>query len=152
MEASRSTIIKSLLAREGPKTMNQLFVALHKGFPQQFKGMSRHKFKRVYLRNLKEFSHIKVKPVRDPEVLQKLREDPDSRVGMTDKDAWLFSIDESLAAKYQSGQVDLAVDHNQILDLIGAERAKSRDFWEGNTNTPHDWKAALEAAGHKTSL
>ncbi|KAJ1931071.1 hypothetical protein FBU59_006839 [Linderina macrospora] len=152
MEASRSTIIKSLLAREGPKTMNQLFVALHKGFPAEFKGLSRHKFKRVYLKNLKEFKHIKVKPVRDPETLVRLRTDPDSRVGVTDKDAWLISIDESLAVKYQTGQVDLAVDHKQILSRIETERSKSKDFWEGKTNTPHDWKAALEAAGHKTSL
>ncbi|KAJ2381819.1 hypothetical protein H4S02_006047, partial [Coemansia sp. RSA 2611] len=73
IEASRSTIIKSLLSREGPKTINQLYVALHQTFPDNFKGMSRHRFKRVYLKNLKEFKHIRVKVSRDPELLDKLR-------------------------------------------------------------------------------
>ncbi|KAI8324863.1 hypothetical protein GQ54DRAFT_41483 [Martensiomyces pterosporus] len=152
MEASRSTIIKSLLAREGPKTMNQLFVALHKSFPEQFRGVSRHKFKRVYLRNLKEFQHIKVKPCRESELLEKLRADPESRVGHLDKVAWLIHIGDSLAPKYTSGSVDLNTSHKTILDRIETERAKSKDFWEGRSNTPHDWRAVLEAAGHKTTL
>ncbi|KAJ2063164.1 hypothetical protein GGI17_001900 [Coemansia sp. S146] len=151
-EASRSTIIKSLLSREGPKTINQLYVALHNSFPDNFSGMSRHKFKRVYLKNLKEFKHIKIKVHRDPELLEKLRNDPDSRVTPTDKEAWMVEVADSLARKYLTGDVDLGVNHKEILDKINSERAKSKDFWEGKTNVPHDWRAVLKAAGEKTSL
>ncbi|KAJ2464537.1 hypothetical protein EV174_006796 [Coemansia sp. RSA 2320] len=127
-------------------------MALHTSFPENFKGVSRHKFKRVYLRNLKEFKHIKIKVCRDPEILQKLRNDPESRVGPTDKDAWLIEIEDSLARKYLTGDVDLGVNHKDILSKITSERAKSKDFWEGKNNTPHDWRAVLNAAGHKTKL
>ncbi|KAJ2879199.1 hypothetical protein IWW38_006163 [Coemansia aciculifera] len=151
-EASRSTIIKSLLTREGPKTINQLYMALHTSYPDNFKGMSRHKFKRVYLKNLKEFKHIKVKVCRDPDVLEKLRNDPESRVSTTAKEAWMIEVEDSLARKYLSGDVDLGVNHKQILDKINSERTKSKDFWEGKTNVPHDWRAVLNAAGEKTSL
>ncbi|KAJ2811504.1 hypothetical protein H4S07_002023 [Coemansia furcata] len=151
-EASRSTIIKSLLSREGPKTINQLYVALHKSFPDNFQGMSRHKFKRVYLKNLKEFKHIKIKVHRDPDLLEKLRNDPESRVTLTDKEAWMIEVEDSLAKKYLTGDVDLGVSHKVILEKINTERAKSKDFWEGKTNVPHDWRAVLKAAGAKTSL
>ncbi|KAJ2905814.1 hypothetical protein GGI21_004122 [Coemansia aciculifera] len=151
-EASRSTIIKSLLTREGPKTINQLYMALHTSYPDNFKGMSRHKFKRVYLKNLKEFKHIKVKVCRDPDVLEKLRNDPESRVSTTAKEAWMIEVEDSLARKYLSGDVDLGVNHKHILDKINSERTKSKDFWEGKTNVPHDWRAVLNAAGEKTSL
>ncbi|KAJ1877480.1 hypothetical protein H4R99_007289 [Coemansia sp. RSA 1722] len=152
MEASRSTIIKSILVREGPKTINQLFLAAHKSFPEQFKGVSRHKFKRVYLKNLKEFKHVEIKPVRDPEALEKLRQDPDSRVTIAKKEAWLVRISERLIAKYESGQVNLDTSHKDILKKIEQERSKSKDFWAGNTNKPHDWRAVLEASGHKVGL
>ncbi|KAJ1721475.1 hypothetical protein LPJ53_004010 [Coemansia erecta] len=152
MEASRSTIIKSILAREGPKTINQLFLAAHKAYPEQFKAISRHKFKRVYLKNLKEFKQIIVKPLRDPELLAKLREDPESRVTGTRKEAWVVTISESLMQKYLSGEVDLSKSSTEIVETIEKERSKSKDFWEGNSNTPHDWRAILEASGHKTSL
>ncbi|KAJ2492889.1 hypothetical protein IWW37_001061 [Coemansia sp. RSA 2050] len=152
IEASRSTIIKSLLSREGPKTINQLYVALHQTFPDNFKGMSRHRFKRVYLKNLKEFKQIRIKVCRDPELLEKLRNDPDSRVTASDKEAWLIEVAESLAVKYLAGQVDLGVNHKNILEKINTERSKSKDFWEGKTNVPHDWRAVLKAAGEKTSL
>ncbi|KAJ1824061.1 hypothetical protein LPJ60_001050 [Coemansia sp. RSA 2675] len=152
IEASRSTIIKSLLSREGPKTINQLYVALHQTFPDNFKGMSRHRFKRVYLKNLKEFKHIRVKVSRDPELLDKLRSDPESRVTASDKEAWLIEVAEPLAVKYLTGQVDLGVNHKDILEKINTERSKSKDFWEGKTNVPHDWRAVLKAAGNKTSL
>ncbi|KAJ1906084.1 hypothetical protein LPJ71_004389 [Coemansia sp. S17] len=151
-EASRSTIIKSLLSREGPKTINQLYVALHNSFPDNFKGMSRHKFKRVYLKNLKEFKHIKIKVHREPELLERLRNDPESRISVTDKEAWMVEVADSLARKYLSGDVDLGVNHKEILDKINSERTKSKDFWEGKTNVPHDWRAVLKAAGEKTSL
>ncbi|KAJ2743581.1 hypothetical protein GGI20_003641 [Coemansia sp. BCRC 34301] len=151
-EASRSTIIKSLLSREGPKTINQLFMALHTSFPENFKGMSRHKFKRVYLKNLKEFKHIRIKVHRDPDLLERLRNDPESRVTATDKEAWMVEVEDSLARKYLTGEVDLSVNHKQILDKIHTERARSKDFWEGKTNVPHDWRAVLNAAGEKTGL
>ncbi|KAJ2859392.1 hypothetical protein FB639_005788, partial [Coemansia asiatica] len=146
MEASRSTIIKSILVREGPKTINQLFTAAHKSFPEQFKGVSRHKFKRVYLKNLKEFKHVEIKPVRDPEVLEKLRQDPESRVTAAKKEAWLVRISDSLITKYESGKVDLGTSHKNIIEKIEQERSKSKDFWAGSTNKPHDWRAVLEAS------
>ncbi|KAJ1829532.1 hypothetical protein LPJ56_000294 [Coemansia sp. RSA 2599] len=152
MEASRSTIIKSVLVREGPKTMNQLFEAVHKSFPEQFKGVSRHKFKRVYLKNLKQFKQIEVKPERDPEVLEKLRMDPESRVTGARKEAWLIRVPQSMIAKYESGEVDLNKSHKSIVETIEQERSKSKDFWTGNSNKPHDWRAVLEASGHKVNL
>ncbi|KAJ1827834.1 hypothetical protein LPJ73_005855, partial [Coemansia sp. RSA 2703] len=118
----------------------------------QFKAVSRHKFKRVYLKNLKEFKQITVKPLRDPEFIAKLREDPESRVSPTKKEAWVVTIAESLMEKYLSGEVDLNKSSAGIVDTIEKERSKSKDFWEGNSNTPHDWRAILEASGHKTSL
>ncbi|KAI7834986.1 hypothetical protein BX661DRAFT_168168 [Kickxella alabastrina] len=152
MEASRSTLIKSLLAREGPKTINQLFTSVLKTFPSEFQGVSRHKFKRIYLRNLKEFKQVAVKPERDPDALAKLRLDPESRITATDKIAWMVQLADPLMNKYLSGEVDLTKNHNTILKTIDMERAKSKDFWEGKSNTPHDWRAVLEAAGQKTSI
>ncbi|KAJ2478014.1 hypothetical protein IWW47_006149 [Coemansia sp. RSA 2052] len=127
-------------------------MALHNSFPDNFHGMSRHKFKRVYLKNLKEFKHIKIRVHRDPDLLERLRNDPESRVSPTDKEAWMIEVEDSLACKYLRGDVDLGVNHKQILDKIDVERSKSKDFWEGKTNVPHDWRAVLKAAGEKTSL
>ncbi|KAJ2783230.1 hypothetical protein H4R18_001831 [Coemansia javaensis] len=152
MEASRSTLIKSFLAREGPHTIGQLYEALTTRFPQQFGSVSRTKFKAVYLKNMKEFGQIKVKPCRDDAVLAKLREDPTSRVTSMREVAWLVSVNEDVAAKHLSDDIDLSVSHKSIVEQVDRETTRSKDFWTGKTNKPHDWRAALKAAGHKTSL
>ncbi|KAJ2718369.1 hypothetical protein GGI07_005788 [Coemansia sp. Benny D115] len=151
MEASRSTIIKTILARQGPKTAQQLFLAAKNGFPNEFGQVSRSKFKNVYLKNLKEFKHIVAKPVRDPELMKKLLEDPESRAA-GNNNVFVYKICENIAAKYMSGEVDLLKSSIKIVDAIDAEKAKSKDFWEGKTNTPHYWKSVLEAAGEKVKL
>ncbi|KAJ2324602.1 hypothetical protein IWW51_003195 [Coemansia sp. RSA 2702] len=152
IDASISTIIKTVLAQTGPQTRHQLFARVNKMFPQEFKNMSRHKFKSVYITNLKEFKQIREKPTRDPEVIEELAKDPDSRVKSGQTDVWVISMEDAAATKYTSGSVDLATSHNKIQKAIDRERTKSRDFWEGKSNTPHDWKAILESSGQKTSL
>ncbi|KAJ2163148.1 hypothetical protein GGF46_000077 [Coemansia sp. RSA 552] len=152
MEASRSTIMKSILAREGPKTIQQLFVAVKKSFPEQFEEVSRHKFKNVYVKNLKGTQQIQVKPQRDPEALKKLYMDPDSRVTSGQKVAWVLRLNDNIAAKYQEGEISLDTSAKSIVERIDEERSKSKRFWEGATNTPHDWRAALKARGDKTHL
>ncbi|KAJ1995810.1 hypothetical protein GGI25_000314 [Coemansia spiralis] len=149
LDASRSTIIKSILAREGPKTLSQLYEALVETFPEQFGNISRNKFKRVYVKNLKEFKQIIVKPLRDPEALEALRKDPKSRVTSARREAWMVSVSEATASKFTAENSEL--DNNQagILDKIESARLKSKGFWEGKTNTPYDWRSILKASGAK---
>ncbi|KAJ2345859.1 hypothetical protein IWW50_003193 [Coemansia erecta] len=152
ISASVSTIIKSILARTGPQTQHKLFAMAHESFPNEFSGITRHKFKSIYIRNLKEFKQIVIKPCRDAEIIEKLAVDPDTRVRTGQKEAWMVAIPDNLATKYISGEVDLNTSHSKIVSTIEDERAKSKEFWQGETNQPHDWKAILEKAGHKTSL
>ncbi|KAJ2757526.1 hypothetical protein IWQ56_006242 [Coemansia nantahalensis] len=152
MDATRSTIIKGFLAREGPQTSHQLYHALMTRFPDQFKGVTRAKFKTIYLKNLKSFGQISAKHVTDEAVLKRLAEDPASKVRPEDKKAWLLTIDNKVVHKHATENVRLDQHHSEILENIEKESALSRAFWEGDSNTPHDWRAALRAAGHKTSL
>ncbi|KAJ2710130.1 hypothetical protein H4R19_003901 [Coemansia spiralis] len=152
MEASRSTIIKGFLAREGPQTLHQLYAGVTTRFPEQFKGVSRTTFKAIYIKNLKTFKQITVKQVVDATVLKRLAEDPASRVMPDHKKAWLVTIDTETAIKQNSGEIDLNTHHSKIIKDIEKETTRSKAFWTGDSNKPHDWKAALEAVGRKTSL
>lgn len=133
--------------------MHQLFATLHESFPDVFKGMSKHRFKRVYLKNLKEFKQIVIKISRDQELVEKLKTNPANRLGPTEKAVWLLTLCGSQSEKLQSNSgASLSKDHKAILQKVEMERAKSKDFWQGRSTEPHNWRAVLEAAGHKTSL
>ncbi|KAJ1778743.1 hypothetical protein LPJ77_000048 [Coemansia sp. RSA 2523] len=140
------------MARMGPQTQHKLYSAALESFPNEFAGISRCKFKETYIRNLKEFKQVIVKPCCDPEVITAMAADPDTRVRPGQKTIWLASIPDQLAAKYVPGNPAMTTSNIEVLDAIDEERTKSKDFWTGETNKPHDWKAILKEAGKPTSL
>ncbi|KAJ2799076.1 hypothetical protein H4R20_004577 [Coemansia guatemalensis] len=147
MEASRSTIIKSLLAREGHMFQRQLYATVMSSFSQQFKGVSFTKFKDVYLKNLKEFEQISIKPCTDEDALNKLRASFKEKYPTQTfpKTMWVVSIKPSLAARYSSGAIGSSTNTKELIKKVEEERMKSKDFWEGKSNTPHDWKAIAKS-------
>ncbi|PIA19141.1 hypothetical protein COEREDRAFT_5667 [Coemansia reversa NRRL 1564] len=143
MEASRSTIIKSLLAREGSMVQRQLYKTLMTTFEDQFKGVSYTKFKDVYLKNLREFKQVDVKPCNDADLLKKIKANFATEFPSepTPKTIWIVSIKTSLAARYASGAIGENTDTKEIIQKVESERLRSKDFWQGKSNEPHDWKA-----------
>ncbi|KAJ1903413.1 hypothetical protein LPJ81_003073, partial [Coemansia sp. IMI 209127] len=61
-----------------------------------------------------------------------------------DKEAWMIHINENLEARYSVPDGNADPNHAEILERVDGERTKSKDFWEGKTNTPHDWKTILK--------
>ena len=102
-----------------------------------------------------------IKPNRDPSVLEELSKNPlETRITVNKKEAWQIRLSPELLEKYNENgsisgderKVDLSKNHNSILSKIQEERRKSKMFWEGEADKPHDWRAALRASGHPTSL
>ncbi|KAJ1736257.1 hypothetical protein LPJ61_000041 [Coemansia biformis] len=152
MTASRSTIIKAYLAHEGPQTIRRLYEGVINRFPEQFAGVSRHKFKTIYLKNMRDFKQITMKLHRGEAPEGMSEKEFTKRAIAEKKGEWLVILDSKVAEMQLSGKVDLDVNHQSILDHIRNESAISKDFWEGRSNQPYDWRAVLEAAGRKTSL
>ncbi|KAJ1734735.1 hypothetical protein LPJ72_002218 [Coemansia sp. Benny D160-2] len=149
MDVSRSMVVKTILARDGPKTMHQLYVTARNTFPEQFEGISATQFKKKYVRNLVKTKQITIKPSIDLEVLDKLRKDPTSRVGASKKQAWLFKISKDLETAFSNPNYNPDPNHSEILQKIEGERKASRNFWEGKSNSPHDWREIIRATGAK---
>ncbi|KAJ2084436.1 hypothetical protein H4R24_000066 [Coemansia sp. RSA 988] len=148
MEASRSTIIKSMLAREGPMLKRHLYNTIMTTFPEQFKGVSYTRFKDVYVRNLKEFQQISERTSNDDNLLvEKLKakfaaEYPSEAIPKTE---WILTIKPSLASRYSTGAIGATTNTKEIIAKVEKERLRSKDFWEGKSNTPHDWRAIVKS-------
>ncbi|KAJ1676805.1 hypothetical protein EV182_007464 [Spiromyces aspiralis] len=156
-----STLIKATIGKHGPQTFRQLYTNLLRDYPSEAGELSYSQFKKKYLRNLKNFGHIIVKPIQDKELMQELAKNPlETRVTVSSKEAWLVRLHPSFAKKYAQdeqegvtqGGVDLSKSHSEILAQIAQERHKSKIFWEGKSDEPHDWRAAVKKLGHPESL
>ncbi|KAJ1917449.1 hypothetical protein H4219_003192 [Mycoemilia scoparia] len=158
MKAEINTLIKLTIKNHGPQTLRQLYHNLLRTFPTQCSELTYSQYKAKHIKNLKNFGHLIIKPERNQEVLKELAKNPvETRVSASMKEAWMVrlhpSIEELYKAKEEAGHpVDPEKSYKTIVSKIEEERSKSKGFWEGKTNKPHDWKAALKAVGHPTSL
>ncbi|PVU85647.1 hypothetical protein BB559_006900 [Furculomyces boomerangus] len=153
MENPRSTLIKKLLAIRGPQTINSLFSVVHKEFPAEFEGVTKTALKKIYLKNLKNFGHVRARIVRDAEKVEEIKKNQENKINKDKKEAWVWTLEDHLKEKYINLPIDQArIPPKTILDSINTERQKSKDFWLGKTDEPHDWKQTLIDSNKKTSL
>ncbi|OMJ23365.1 hypothetical protein AYI70_g2302 [Smittium culicis] len=155
---------------------------LRSEFAEEFSDVSKNKIKKVYLKNLKNFGHVKPL-VNRPEVIladtlaesaaaedladskadesqavagKKKKGKKATKVKLTVAEVennWSWALNPNLMDKYTNMTVEEArTPTSVIIDAINSEKLKSKDFWTGKTSTPHDWKAALKDKNMKTSL
>ncbi|OLY83099.1 hypothetical protein AYI68_g2773 [Smittium mucronatum] len=176
MENPRSVLIKKVLS-QGPLSIDNLVAKLYLDFPAEFDKVSKTKIKKVYLKNLKNFGHVRPIILRDAPTENVSTENSVASEANVEesnavagkkgkkqkvkkaqgvgalKENWAWSLNSSLVEKYKNMNIeDARIPSGVILDRINKERLKSKDFWTGKTDLPHDWKDQLTKKGQKTSL
>ncbi|KAJ2454925.1 hypothetical protein EV183_001186 [Coemansia sp. RSA 2336] len=142
---SKSRIILSELSKIGPQTQHKLYEHLQKEHPNEFKAISRHRFKAQFMASLKKFNMVKVKPVSDPAIIEEMAKDPETRVKEGQKEAWvvrLASPDIDDAFVNTANYTD--EEKSKIIKSLEEGAMNNKEFWKGSANTPFDWKALLK--------
>ncbi|KAJ1741144.1 hypothetical protein LPJ78_001896 [Coemansia sp. RSA 989] len=142
---SKTRIILSELAKIGPQTQHKLYEHLQKECPNEFKSVSRHKFKVQFMASLKKFNLVQVKPIKDADIIEEMAKDPETRVKEGQKEAWVVRLTSSATDTASSNTINYTDEEkSKLIKALEDGAMNNKDFWKGSANAPFDWKALLK--------